>query len=147
MLLLRRATRPLRQQLCCAANTSQQGLRRATRPPLGRALATAAPQPIHDALRQVLENGTQKKKRKFDESVDLDVTLNVDPRKPLQAVRGVVSLPHGYGHDLHGVELSVAARKPGVNANAVVDDVDLDVPSGTSVLNGVAVEVRAVPGI
>ena len=65
MLLLRRA-RPLRQ-LCRRASTT--------------------PQPIHDALRQVLENGT-KKRRKFDESVDLDVTLNVDPRKPLQAVRG-----------------------------------------------------------
>ena len=91
MMLLRRATRPLRQQLCCAAST--------TRPPLGRGFATAAPQPIHDALRQVLENGTQKK-RKFDESVDLDVTLNVDPRKPLQAERGVVSLPHGVGRSV-----------------------------------------------
>ena len=36
----------------------------------------------------------------FDESVDLDVTLNVDPRKPLQAVRGVVSLPHGVGRSV-----------------------------------------------
>lgn len=34
---------------------------------------------------------------KFDASVDLDVHLNVDPRKADQMVRGVVSLPNGTG--------------------------------------------------
>lgn len=34
---------------------------------------------------------------KFDSSVDIDVRLGVDPRKPNQMVRGVVSLPHGTG--------------------------------------------------
>ncbi len=33
----------------------------------------------------------------FDASVDLDVRLGVDPRKPNQMVRGVVTLPHGTG--------------------------------------------------
>lgn len=33
----------------------------------------------------------------FDESVDLAVRLNVDPRKANQMVRGVVTLPHGTG--------------------------------------------------
>ncbi len=60
---------------------------------------------------------------------------------------GVVSLPHGFGHDLPGVELGVARRKPGVSANAVVDDADVDVPTGSSVLNGVSVRVRPVPGL
>ena len=32
---------------------------------------------------------------KFDASLDIDVRLGVDPRKPNQMVRGVVSLPHG----------------------------------------------------
>ena len=119
MLLLRRATRP--QQLCCAASTTQQGLRRATRPALGRTLATAAPQPIHDALRQVLQNGT-KKRRKFDESVDLDVTLNVDPRKPLQAVRGVVSLPHGVGRS---VVVAAVSDDPAAQENAKAAGADV----------------------
>jgi anaerobic selenocysteine-containing dehydrogenase len=57
---------------------------------------------------------------------------------------GVVSLPHGWGHDLPGVQLSVATKRPGVNANRVVDDAQVDHPSGTSVLNGVPVEVSAV---
>ena len=34
---------------------------------------------------------------KFDASVDVDVSLGVDPRKANQMVRGVVSLPNGTG--------------------------------------------------
>jgi anaerobic selenocysteine-containing dehydrogenase len=57
---------------------------------------------------------------------------------------GVVCLPHGFGHDTDDVQLSVArARQPGVNANALTDDQPLDVPSGTSVANGIPVEVFA----
>jgi large subunit ribosomal protein L1 len=37
---------------------------------------------------------------KFDESVDLSIRLGVDPKKPNQMVRGVVSLPHGTGKDI-----------------------------------------------
>lgn len=34
---------------------------------------------------------------KFDASVDIDMRLGVDPRKANEAIRGVVSLPHGTG--------------------------------------------------
>ncbi|NKN31591.1 50S ribosomal protein L1, partial [Weissella cibaria] len=34
---------------------------------------------------------------KFDESVDIDVRLGVDPRHADQMVRGTVALPHGTG--------------------------------------------------
>ena len=37
---------------------------------------------------------------KFDESVDLSIRLGVDPTKPNQMIRGVVSLPHGTGKDV-----------------------------------------------
>ncbi len=57
---------------------------------------------------------------------------------------GVVSLPHGFGHDLPGVRLSVARRNPGVSVNRVTDELAVDPLSGTAVLNGVPVEVRAV---
>ena len=57
---------------------------------------------------------------------------------------GVVSLPHGWGHDLPGVELGVASRRPGVNANRLLTAGDVDAPSGASVLNGVPVTVEAV---
>ena len=60
---------------------------------------------------------------------------------------GVVSLPHGWGHDLPGAQLGLAAQRPGVNMNALLDDALRDPLSGNAVLSGVAVEVEAaVPG-
>jgi anaerobic selenocysteine-containing dehydrogenase len=55
---------------------------------------------------------------------------------------GVVSLPHGFGHRYSGTRQSVATELlPGVSANDLVDDQVLDIPSGTSVVNGVPVSV------
>jgi len=56
---------------------------------------------------------------------------------------GVVSLPHGWGHDLDGVLLAVARERPGVNMNALLDDSARDPLSGNAVLSGVAVEITA----
>jgi anaerobic selenocysteine-containing dehydrogenase len=58
---------------------------------------------------------------------------------------GVVSIPHGWGHDQPGVELSVARRHAGVNANRLTDDLRVDPLSGTAVLNGVPVAVAPLP--
>ena len=58
---------------------------------------------------------------------------------------GVVSLPHGFGHRYRGTRQSVAQEiLPGVSANDLVDDSALDIPSGTSVVNGVPVSVGPV---
>lgn len=57
---------------------------------------------------------------------------------------GVVSLPHGWGHDLDGSRLGVAARHAGVNANVVADEQQLDVLSGNAVLNAIPVTVTPV---
>ena len=54
---------------------------------------------------------------------------------------GVVSLPHGWGHDAEGVRLSVAAEHAGVNSNVLSDTELFDPVSGTAVLNGIPVEV------
>jgi anaerobic selenocysteine-containing dehydrogenase len=55
---------------------------------------------------------------------------------------GVISLPHGWGHDMAGTRLTVAAVQPGANLNAVLDDAARDPLSGNAVLSGVAVAVR-----
>nr|WP_203610453.1 molybdopterin oxidoreductase family protein [Streptomyces sp. SID8111] len=55
--------------------------------------------------------------------------------------RGVVSLPHGWGHDRPGTRLRHAATDPGVNVNQLLDGSLLDPLSGNAVLNGVPVEV------
>ena len=54
---------------------------------------------------------------------------------------GVVSLPHGWGHDAPGTKLRVAAAHAGVNSNLLADVVSMDPLSGNSVLNGIPVEV------
>jgi anaerobic selenocysteine-containing dehydrogenase len=56
---------------------------------------------------------------------------------------GVVSLPHGWGHDLPGAQLSLAALRPGVNLNALLGDQARDPLSGNAVLSGVAIRMRA----
>ena len=56
---------------------------------------------------------------------------------------GVVSLPHGWGHDDPGARLGVASIEPGVDANALTG-ADIDPISGNAVLNGIAVEVVPV---
>lgn len=62
------------------------------------------------------------------------------------AVRtGVVSLPHGWGHDRPGTRGAVASARPGVNVNQLLDGSLLDPLSGTSVLNGFPVEVAPLP--
>lgn len=58
-------------------------------------------------------------------------------------MRGVVSIPHGWGHDVPESRLSVAKRSPGVNANLLTDDRYLDALSGNAALNGVPVTVCA----
>jgi anaerobic selenocysteine-containing dehydrogenase len=55
---------------------------------------------------------------------------------------GVVSIPHGWGHDAEGVRMSVASDHPGVNSNLLAP-VEVDAPSGNAVLNGIPVEVVA----
>jgi len=57
---------------------------------------------------------------------------------------GVVSLPHGWGHDRPGTRLAVAGRHPGVSINDVVDDQRIDALTGTAVLNGTPVDVEPV---
>ncbi|NGO45172.1 molybdopterin oxidoreductase family protein [Streptomyces sp. YC419] len=55
--------------------------------------------------------------------------------------RGVVSLPHGWGHDRPGTRMRHAATEPGVNVNQLLDGSLLDPLSGNAVLNGIPVEV------
>ena len=54
---------------------------------------------------------------------------------------GVVSLPHGWGHD-DEVKLRVAKAHPGVNTNVLTDNRAYDVASGTAVLFGTPVSVE-----
>jgi anaerobic selenocysteine-containing dehydrogenase len=64
---------------------------------------------------------------------DVEITDAVMP--------GVVSLPHGWGHDVPGVRMSIAENHAGVNSNLLADEELFDAVSGNAVLNGIPVEV------
>jgi anaerobic selenocysteine-containing dehydrogenase len=55
---------------------------------------------------------------------------------------GVVSLPHGWGHDVPETVQHVAAEHAGTNSNLLADELLLDAVSGNAVLNGIPVEVE-----
>lgn len=64
------------------------------------------------------------------------------PVEITDAIRpGVVSMPHGWGHDRPGTRLSVASSSPGVNTNVLSPPTFVDEPSGNGVLNGIPVTV------
>jgi anaerobic selenocysteine-containing dehydrogenase len=56
-------------------------------------------------------------------------------------MRGVVSIPHGYGHQRAGIRARIAKKHAGVSCNDITDAGFLDQLSGNAAVNGVAVEV------
>jgi anaerobic selenocysteine-containing dehydrogenase len=69
-------------------------------------------------------------------SVEVEVAATDD------IMPGVVSLPHGYGHQVDGTRLRHATQVAGVSINDLTDPELLDL-SGNAALSGVAVTVRA----
>jgi anaerobic selenocysteine-containing dehydrogenase len=54
---------------------------------------------------------------------------------------GIVSLPHGWGHDKSGTRLSIASKHAGVNNNLLAPGTRVDAISGNAAVNGIAVEI------
>ncbi|TNE84713.1 MAG: molybdopterin oxidoreductase family protein [Deltaproteobacteria bacterium] len=59
-------------------------------------------------------------------------------------MRGVVSLPHGFGHGREGVSWTTAARHPGASINDLTDEQRVDPISGNAALNGTPVHLEKV---
>jgi anaerobic selenocysteine-containing dehydrogenase len=90
-----------------------------------------------DAARLQLQDGAMAEIHNGPRSVQAQVHIS-DEMMP-----GVVSLPHGWGHNLPGAKLHLAAERPGTNLNALLDDQLRDPLSGNAVLGGVAITMRA----
>jgi anaerobic selenocysteine-containing dehydrogenase len=56
---------------------------------------------------------------------------------------GVVSIPHGWGHDRLGIQLEIAQQHAGESVNDLTDDLTIDALCGTAAFNGTWVEVEA----
>ena len=100
----------------------------------GRFRCTALVHPI-DARRLGLVDGAMAAITNGERRIEAQVEVS-DAMMP-----GVVSLPHGWGHDLAGVRLNVAAERPGANLNALLDENLRDPLSGNAVLSGVPVRM------
>jgi anaerobic selenocysteine-containing dehydrogenase len=92
-----------------------------------------------DAARLGLRHGGGAQLRNGDRAIAVQVEID-DGMMP-----GVVSLPHGWGHNLPGTQLHVAAERPGVNLNAILDENLRDPLSGNAVLSGIAVTLAPLP--
>jgi anaerobic selenocysteine-containing dehydrogenase len=60
-----------------------------------------------------------------------------------EIMRGVVSIPHGWGHDRAGNQQSIAQQHAGVSINDITDQQAVDELCGTAAFNGTAVTVAA----
>ncbi len=55
--------------------------------------------------------------------------------------RGVVSIPHGYGHGRDGTDVSIASAHPGVSINDLTDELELDELTGNAAFSDVRVRI------
>jgi anaerobic selenocysteine-containing dehydrogenase len=71
-------------------------------------------------------------------SVELpcEITANI--------ARGVISIPHGYGHDRAGTNVSTAEDHAGVSINDLTDELLLDELTGNAAFSGVRVKISTL---
>jgi anaerobic selenocysteine-containing dehydrogenase len=103
----------------------------------GRDRCTAHVHPL-DAERLGLEDGELASVTSGQGSIEVPVEVT-DAIMP-----GVVSVPHGWGHDDPQTRMKVASAHPGANSNLLADDLAVDPLSGNAVLNGIPVELAPV---
>jgi anaerobic selenocysteine-containing dehydrogenase len=82
-----------------------------------------------DAARLGLSDGGRARIANGTRAIEVVVEVSAD------IMPGVVSLPHGWGHDQPDTRMAVAAERPGANINAVLDDHARDPLSGNAVLS------------
>ncbi len=68
--------------------------------------------------------------------------VEVEAEVTTEILKGVVSLPHGWGHNRPGAQMRVAAGTPGASYNDVADERLVDELSGTAAFNGTRVMVE-----
>lgn len=89
-----------------------------------------------DAAARGLADGARARVRSRAGEIEVPVEIS-DEMRP-----GVVSLPHGFGHDKPGTRLGVASRNPGVCNNVLAPGDLVDVASGNAIVNGIPVEIE-----
>ena len=98
-----------------------------------------------DAAQRQLRSGQEVSVRSRVGSVVVPIEISEE------MMPGVVSIPHGWGHDRPGIQIEVAQEHAGGSINDVTDDLTIDALCGTAAFNGTWVEVegaaKSKPGI
>jgi anaerobic selenocysteine-containing dehydrogenase len=89
-----------------------------------------------DAAQRHLEPGQEVSVRSRVGSVVVPIEISEE------MMPGVVSIPHGWGHDRPGTQIEVAQEHSGGSINDVTDDLTIDALCGTAAFNGTWVEVE-----
>ncbi|HKY44481.1 MAG TPA: molybdopterin-dependent oxidoreductase [Pyrinomonadaceae bacterium] len=92
-----------------------------------------------DAAQRELMNGQTVEVRSRVGSIVLPVEVS-DEIMP-----GVVSIPHGWGHDRVGNQIEVAQQHAGESINDLTDNLTVDALCGTAAFNGTLVTVESLP--
>jgi anaerobic selenocysteine-containing dehydrogenase len=92
-----------------------------------------------DAAAAGLADGDTARVTSPEGSIDVAVQTS-DEMMP-----GVVSMPHGWGHDEPGTRMSTARSHAGVNSNILAPGAFVDTPSGNAAVNGIPVTVTPGP--
>jgi anaerobic selenocysteine-containing dehydrogenase len=90
-----------------------------------------------DAADRDLRDGQKAVVKSRVGKITLPVELSDD------IMRGVVSIPHGWGHDREGNRLMVAQQHPGASINDLTDAKNIDAICGTAAFNGTPVTVES----
>ena len=90
-----------------------------------------------DAAHRDLKSGQTVLVRSRVGSIEVPVEISEE------MMPGVVSIPHGWGHDRLRVQLEVAQQHAGESINDLTDNLAIDALCGTAAFNGTLVEVEA----
>ncbi|RSK29100.1 molybdopterin oxidoreductase family protein [Bacillus sp. HMF5848] len=92
----------------------------------------------HDAMDVNIEDGDAVKITSRVGTIEIDVKLQEDIK------RGVVSIPHGWGHQFEDTRMQIARKHAGVNVNDLSDSNVMDAVSGNAVFNGIPVNIEKI---
>jgi anaerobic selenocysteine-containing dehydrogenase len=89
-----------------------------------------------DAADRGMEQGQAVKVRSETGSIEIACEISDE------IMRGVVSIPHGWGHNRKGSQLTIAEQHPGQSINDLTNNRSVDALCGTAAFNGTPVTVE-----
>ena len=100
----------------------------------GRARCTLLMNPNDAAARSIVDG---QEVRVCSRTGSLEIPVEISD----EMMPGVISIPHGWGHNRSGIQMSVAEQHAGASINDITDDQSIDALCGTAAFNGTWVSV------